>query len=99
LMRTDEKITIRRQDYRAPAWLADEIELEFDLDPDRTLVTAITRFRRNPESPGEFTLDGDSLELLEVAVDGRILRAEEYSCSPRLLRITQVPEQFTLRVV
>ena len=98
-MRTEEAITIRREDYAPPSYLADTIELEFDLDPERTLVTATTRFRRNPDGSGDFALDGDALELVEIAIDGRPLQGDEYSCNPRLLQIKQVPEQFTLRLV
>ena len=98
-MRTEEAITIRREDYAPPSYLADTIELEFDLDPERTLVTATTRFRRNPDGSGGFALDGDALELVEIAIDGRLLHGDEYSCNPRLLQIKHVPEQFTLRLV
>ena len=41
-MGTERTRTIHRKDYTPPAWLADRIELEFDLDPERTLVTATT---------------------------------------------------------
>ncbi len=97
-MRTDEAITIRREDYRPAAWLADEIALDFDLDPAGTRVTATTRYRRNPAGEGPFVLDGDGLELVEVALDGRALADTEYSCSPRELAIARVPDAFTLRV-
>ena len=38
----------RRVDYRPPAFLVDDVALEFDLDPDATGVTATYAFRRNP---------------------------------------------------
>jgi len=37
----------RRADYRPPAFVVDELALEFDLDPDATTVTATFGFRRN----------------------------------------------------
>ena len=40
--------TKRRADYRPPAFVVDELALEFDLDPDATTVTATYGFRRNP---------------------------------------------------
>jgi len=98
-MRTDEPITIRRADYAAPAWLAEEIALEFDLDPQRTLVTATTLFARNPAVDGAFVLDGDGLELVRLELDGAPLPEGAYSVSPQRLAIDSVPERFTLRVV
>ena len=97
-MRTDEAITIRREDYRPAAWLAEEIALDFDLDPETTRVTATTRYRRNPAVDGRFVLDGDGLELAEVALDGRVLSEGQYTCSPRELAIARPPDAFTLRV-
>ena len=55
-MPTERANTIRRADYTPPAWLAEEIELDFELDPDRTLVTATTRFARN--SAGDAAASG-----------------------------------------
>jgi hypothetical protein len=38
--------TRRRADYRPPAYIVDDIALEFDLDADATTVTAAYAFRR-----------------------------------------------------
>jgi aminopeptidase N len=62
---------IRREDYRAPDWLVPHIALEFDLDPARTLVRARLSVERNGEHERPLRLDGEELELLELAVDGR----------------------------
>ena len=40
----------RRLDYRPPAFLVDTLDLEFDLDPVATDVTARLAFRRNPDA-------------------------------------------------
>jgi aminopeptidase N len=98
-MRTEQAITIQRIDYAPPAWLANSIELEFDLVPERTLVTATTQFHRNPEAPGPFELDADELELVSILLDGRPLLPSEYECTSRQLKILKPPPQFTLQVV
>jgi aminopeptidase N len=100
-MDMDRSRTIRRLDYTPPAWLAERIGLEFDLDPQRTVVTATTRYRRNPATgAGPLVLDGESLELLEIAVDGMPLHDGEYDCGPARLTVTRpLPETFELRVV
>ncbi|MFC7536416.1 aminopeptidase N [Sphingomonas sp. GCM10030256] len=63
--------TIRREDYRAPDWLVPVIEVEFDLDPERTVVRARLTVERNGEHDRALRLDGDDLVPLAVRVDGR----------------------------
>ena len=62
--------TIRREDYRPPDWLVPEIELEFDLDPARTVVRARLTVERNGDHRLPLRLDGDDLTPLSVHVDG-----------------------------
>jgi len=91
--------TIRRRDYTPPAYIADRIALEFDLDPGRTRVTAVTHYRRNPQGAGGFAIDGDGLSLVDVSLDGRRLGAGDFDATPDRLSIPGVPDAFTLRVV
>ena len=60
----------RLADYRAPDWLVPDMALRFELDPDRTLVHARLRVRRNGDHPSVLQLDGEDLELLSLKVDG-----------------------------
>ena len=64
-------VTIRREDYRPPDWLVPEIALEFELDPDRTLVRSRLRVARNGAHHRPLHLDGEGLTPLKVLVDGR----------------------------
>jgi len=98
-MRTEEPITIRREDYVPPGWLADEVELTFDLDAELTRVTATTRYRRNPAVSAPFVLDGDGLELVALALDGVAPPAGGWTCTPHRLELRDPPERFTLTVV
>ena len=56
------------QDYRPPAFLTPEIELDFVLEPEATLVTARQRFERNPAAAGaeDLVLRGEAQELLAL---------------------------------
>ena len=47
---------VRLADYRPPAFLVDEVELTFELEPLATVVRSLQRLRRN--RPGELVLDG-----------------------------------------
>ena len=61
---------IRREDYRQPDWLVPEVSLAFELDPERTIVSAVLRVERNGSHLEPLRLDGDGLELISVSVDG-----------------------------
>jgi aminopeptidase N len=62
-------VAIRREDYRAPDWLVPEIQLDFDLDPERTRVRARLSVERNGAHDRSLKLDGDQLKLVSVRVD------------------------------
>ncbi len=61
---------IRREDYCAPDWLVPDIALDFQLDAERTIVTARLSVTRNGAHDRPLVLDGEGLELLSVSVDG-----------------------------
>src|SRR6059058_146333 len=63
-------VASRREDYRAPDWLVPEIRLDFDLDPERTLVRATLSVQRNGDHDRPLKLDGSELKLLSVRVNG-----------------------------
>ena len=44
-----QTIAIRREDYTAPAYWIDSVELTFDLDPAKTRVLNRMTLRRNPD--------------------------------------------------
>ena len=62
---------VKREDYAAPAFLVDSVDLCFDLDPDKTRVLNKMRLRRNPDVPAQpLRLDGEDLNLARVLVNG-----------------------------
>src|SRR3546814_9016851 len=84
-MAAEQPKTIRLADYRAPDFLAETIDLTFDLDPKATRVTARSAFRRNPVHKGDgkgegrpLVLDGEGMKLVSITVDGRALGEKEY---------------------
>ena len=93
----------RRVDYRPPAWLADQIALEFDLDPAKTEVTATYAFRRNPaafegDRRAPLVLDGEQQENLRVSLDGRPLARERLVLDTASMTIPDAPERGTLTI-
>src|SRR3546814_3979247 len=69
---------VHRQDYRAPDWLVPDISLSFELDPACTRVAAVLSVTRNGDHDRPLRLDGGELHPLKVAVDGRVLGADEW---------------------
>jgi aminopeptidase N len=62
---------VRREDYAAPAYWIDTVDLSFDLDPTKTRVLNKMRLRRNPEVAAQaLRLDGEDLNLARVLLNG-----------------------------
>ncbi|MGZ3278118.1 MAG: aminopeptidase N [Caulobacteraceae bacterium] len=95
-MRTDTPQPIRLADYRPPAFLIDEIALDFRLEPKATRVKAKLKVRRNPGQDGPLVLDGVRLKLVSIAIDGRPLAESDYELTDEFLTVTSPPEAFTL---
>jgi aminopeptidase N len=97
-MRTDQPVTIRRLDYTPPDHWIDTVALRFELDPDRTLVTATLGVRRRDGAPADapLRLDGEALELLSAEIDGTPVPADRLAATPDGLQIERVPAAFTL---
>ena len=90
----------RLEDYRPPEYLIPETRLLFEIGDERVRVTAELQIVRNaPDAAAPLVLDGERLELLEVAIDGRKLCASEFVLSDASLIIPDVPEEFMLRTV
>ncbi len=91
--------TIFLKDYTPPAFLIDEVRLEFHLHDEATEVTADLTMGRHPDADtdGDLVLDGDGLELVALSLDGEPLAAERYSVEPTRLVVRGLPQRFTLQ--
>ncbi|MEM6276229.1 MAG: aminopeptidase N [Pseudomonadota bacterium] len=69
-MRDATPQTIYLKDYRAPAYLVENVDLTFKLHPTKARVISRVRFTPNAEAPGPFHLDGEDLTLIRAAIDG-----------------------------
>jgi aminopeptidase N len=65
---------IRREDYRPPEWLVDEVHLDFALGLEATTVRAKLAVRRNGASM-TMRLRGDGLAARSVTIDGALNNA------------------------
>jgi len=96
LMRTDTPQPIRLAEYQPPAFLIDEISLDFNLDPAATRVKARMAVRRNGDHAQPLWLNGERLKSISVAIDGRALPAGEYAIDAEGLTVPDAPDRFVL---
>ena len=99
-MRTEHAVTIRREDYQPYPFDIPRINLEFDLEPERTEVRAVFDVIRKNGIPAqqELVLDGESLHLLSISADGRPLSQEYYRLTADQLIVRGLPDQATLSI-
>ena len=93
---------VNLKDYTPPAFLISTVALDVDIQPAQVAVRATLRCTRNAarNSPDEpLVLDGESLELVSVRIDGRALAASDYRVDAGHLTIAKVPASFTLETV
>jgi len=94
--------TVYLKDYTVPEFLVPKIALDAQLGKTQTVVTATLEVVRNPKSANQtaaLELDGEKMELVSVALNGRQLEAGDYSVSDHCLRINEVGDQSTLEIV
>ena len=92
---------VRLQDYRAPDFLIDSVEMDISLDRRATRVVTTLSLRPNPEGRAEATLrlDGDELELVDLRLDGEALERSAYEASASELIVANPPRRpFTLQI-
>ncbi len=90
-MKTEQPPVIHLSEYAAPAFRIGSVALEFDLDPDRTLVATRLELARADRGETPLSLDGEDLDLLEIAIDGAPLAASDYVLTDTGLTIAAVP--------
>ena len=72
MFREGQAVITRRQDYQAPGYWIDSVDLVFDLDPQKTRVLNTMQIRRNPDVAAQpLKLDGEELNLSRVLVNGQ----------------------------
>ncbi|MCI5167970.1 MAG: aminopeptidase N, partial [Candidatus Electrothrix sp. GM3_4] len=89
------------KDYRPYPFTLSTVDLRFELAPTQTRVLARTTMKRNSlskDSSSALELNGEHLELVSVTIDERLLTDDQYTYDGHLLRIPEVPDQFTLEI-
>lgn len=98
-MKQEQPQAIRLEDYTPPAFVVDDVDLVFDLEPNATRVLCATRYQANFDPDQEthsLVLDGEDLTLLSIALDGRTLSEKDYKIEGDKLTLNNLPERFEL---
>ncbi len=91
-MHTEAHRPILLKDYRAPDWLIETVHLDVSLHPTATTVRAKLKLKPNGAGvPAPLVLDGEELTLKSLAIDGKLLPAENFVATPDKLTIAQPP--------
>ncbi len=99
----DTPTVIRREDYTPPDYLVDTVNLDLDLMPSETTVTATSAMRLNPDSKGNvssISLSAQHMEIDTVSVDGVLLPSQAWRHDGETLEIgAPEAEAFDLTIV
>ncbi|HUL56042.1 MAG TPA: aminopeptidase N [Usitatibacter sp.] len=88
------------KDYTPPAFRISRVALDIDIEPGEATIRSTLQVSRDAGGgKGPLVLDGESLELLSVSIDGRALAAGEYKVDGMHLTIAEVPDAFALETV
>ncbi|MBD2782083.1 aminopeptidase N [Xenorhabdus szentirmaii] len=94
---TQQRLVKHRLDYKTPDYTITDIALDFELEANKTTVTAISQVKRLANEITALVLDGENLTLKNLYVDDKSW--EHYQEQDGKLLIEQLPAQFTLKIV
>ena len=95
-MNTTKNLTTHlRHEYTPPLFAFEGVELDFALNPSKTIVSSKIKLKRLLE--GSLKLKGEDLELISIKVDGVPYRAFELSANE--LIIHDLPDQCLLEII
>ncbi len=97
-MKDAQPKAIRLAEYQPPNHVITDTRLEFDLGDGVTQVTSQLQVRRTGTA-STLRLDGQELELVSAAVDGRLLTSNEYQTDDDSLTLFDLPESCELTIV
>ena len=88
-----------RSDYTKPQFYIQTVDMVFDLDPSQTRVRSTIRFERADKNADPLILVGESLELISVKIDNKLLTNNDYTVDASTLTIHVVPDVFILETI
>ena len=84
------------KDYSAPEYSIEHISLKFELNSPSTTITAISTVKRIKSGSTTLVLDGESIQLKSVKIDGSEV---EYQVADNRLHVAADKDDFTLEII
>ncbi|MBF12903.1 MAG: aminopeptidase N [Legionellales bacterium] len=84
-------------DYKKPSFNIKQLTWSFDLDPDKTVVSASMNVVKTGSSQN-LLLDGEDLSLQWLKINNKLLSTGEYKVTKKTLLIYNVPDEFVLDI-
>ncbi len=95
---TQQPSTIYLKDYQPTAYIIRHVDLTVALDATRTVTASVLHVA--PRNGGPLVLNGEGLELVSLAIDGKALGPQDYTYADDLLTIAAPPvPPFKLSIV
>ena len=99
-MRTDTGQAVSRHDYLPYPYTLRQVELQFDLDAERTRVRCVLSLEcKDTKNEAPLVLNGQDLSLLSLSLDGVALSADEYQIADEKLTLQPRAGRFQLEIV
>ncbi|GLR63379.1 aminopeptidase N [Marinospirillum insulare] len=89
------------KNYLPPAFLVQQVHLNFLLDSTQTRVISRLELERNPASTQAnlpLELDGQNLKIINLQLNGQCLTEADYQLTEQQLILPQVPDSFVLEI-
>ena len=97
---SNRQTVVYRKDYKAPNHDVETINLVFDLIPDRTIVTSTMHVvPREGRESDEFELNGESLQLVSIKINGQPSLTNQYAMNAGKLIFHSIKEPTDIEIV
>ena len=100
-MRTENAVapkTIYLKDYTPAPYLAQQVNLSFNLLSGKTIVTSEVKYVKNPAGvSNDLVLDGEDQNVLSIALNGQ--RFDSYSIADGQMTLVNLGNEFTLTII
>ncbi|MCF6220931.1 MAG: aminopeptidase N [Robiginitomaculum sp.] len=96
-MKTDTPVVTHLADYKPYGFKIDTVTLDFDLNPDATIVRSKLHISRDGDADDLF-LNGEDIRLIDLKLNGQLLKKSQVKISKTGLTISGVPNEFTLEI-
>lgn len=90
---TDTPKTVHLKDHQPPTHLIPTLDLFFNLNEEKTIVTAKMNIQKSPQTRDSdpLRLDGENIKLLSIKINGEPLATNDFQVTPESLTLLRPP--------